>query len=182
MGLPDTCRIPVSDTKAYKQFGNSVVVPVMRKVARIMAPHIFALQEQEATGQQLLGVCRHMADIVDAATRSRMMSGIRGVNTKPERHIRSLLHRQGFRFRLQVRDLPGRPDIVLPRFHASCLCMGVSGMATPARCTACQTQRLLESENQLQPGQRPLRDCRPCRGRLARCHHLGMCTAGPRRA
>ena len=59
-----------------------------------------------------------MVDIVDAATRSRMMSGIRGRNTKPELLIRSLLHRQGFRFRLDVRDLPGRPDIVLPRYRA----------------------------------------------------------------
>jgi len=59
-----------------------------------------------------------MADVVDTATRSRMMSGIRGRNTKPEILIRSLLHRQGFRFRLHVRDLPGKPDIVFPRFHA----------------------------------------------------------------
>ncbi|SFO21503.1 DNA mismatch endonuclease, patch repair protein [Nitrosospira briensis] len=59
-----------------------------------------------------------MTDIVDAATRSRMMSGIRAINTKPELHVRSLLHRQGFRFRLHVRDLPGKPDIVLPRHHA----------------------------------------------------------------
>jgi DNA mismatch endonuclease (patch repair protein) len=59
-----------------------------------------------------------MVDIVDAATRSRMMSGIRGRNTKPELLIRSLLHRQGFRFRLDARDLPGRPDIVLPRYRA----------------------------------------------------------------
>lgn len=46
------------------------------------------------------------------------MSGIRDRNTKPEILIRSLLHRQGFRFRLHARDLPGKPDIVLPRFHA----------------------------------------------------------------
>lgn len=59
-----------------------------------------------------------MADVVDTATRSRMMSGIRGTNTRPERHIRSLLHRQGFRFRLHARELPGKPDIVLPRRHA----------------------------------------------------------------
>lgn len=59
-----------------------------------------------------------MVDIVDQATRSRMMSGIRGRNTKPEIVIRSLLHRQGFRFRLHVRDLPGKPDIVLPRYRA----------------------------------------------------------------
>ncbi|MBW8072901.1 MAG: DNA mismatch endonuclease Vsr [Ferrovum sp.] len=60
-----------------------------------------------------------MTDIVDAATRSRMMSGIRGRNTKPEILIRSLLHRQGFRFRLHVRELPGKPDILLPRYHAA---------------------------------------------------------------
>jgi DNA mismatch endonuclease (patch repair protein) len=59
-----------------------------------------------------------MVDIVDAATRSRMMSGIRGRNTKPEILIRSLLHRRGFRFRLDARDLAGRPDIVLPRYRA----------------------------------------------------------------
>lgn len=59
-----------------------------------------------------------MADIVDAATRSRMMSGIRGRNTRPEMMVRSLLHRQGFRFRLHARDLPGKPDLVFPRYHA----------------------------------------------------------------
>jgi DNA mismatch endonuclease (patch repair protein) len=59
-----------------------------------------------------------MTDVVDAATRSRMMSGIRARNTKPEIQIRSLLHRQGFRFRLHARELPGKPDIVLPRFRA----------------------------------------------------------------
>lgn len=60
-----------------------------------------------------------MVDVVDSATRSRMMSGIRGRNTKPEILIRSLLHRHGFRFRLHARDLPGKPDIVLPRYHAA---------------------------------------------------------------
>ncbi|RQY17976.1 very short patch repair endonuclease [Burkholderia stagnalis] len=59
-----------------------------------------------------------MVDVVDSATRSRMMSGIRGRNTKPEILVRSLLHRLGFRFRLHVRELPGKPDIVLPRYHA----------------------------------------------------------------
>jgi len=59
-----------------------------------------------------------MADVVDSATRSRMMSGIRGRNTKPEIQIRSILHRRGFRFRLHVRDLPGKPDIVFPRYRA----------------------------------------------------------------
>ena len=55
-----------------------------------------------------------MVDVVDSATRSRMMSGIRGRNTKPEILLRSALHRRGYRFRLHVRDLPGKPDIVFP--------------------------------------------------------------------
>ena len=41
MGFPDTLKIPVSDTRAYKQFGNSVIVPVMDAVARAMQPLIF---------------------------------------------------------------------------------------------------------------------------------------------
>lgn len=47
MGFPDTFKIPVSDTQAYHQFGNSVVVPVIEEVARIMSPHICALRKAE---------------------------------------------------------------------------------------------------------------------------------------
>lgn len=43
MGFPETFRIPVSDTQAYRQFGNSVIVPVMEEMARIMAPHVEAI-------------------------------------------------------------------------------------------------------------------------------------------
>jgi DNA mismatch endonuclease, patch repair protein len=60
-----------------------------------------------------------MADIVDRATRARMMSGIRGRNTQPERTVRRFLHRAGLRFRLHAKDLPGRPDVVLPRHRAA---------------------------------------------------------------
>ncbi len=59
-----------------------------------------------------------MTDVVDRATRSRMMSGIRSVDTTPERQIRSMLHRNGFRFSLHRKDLPGKPDIVLPKYRA----------------------------------------------------------------
>lgn len=59
-----------------------------------------------------------MTDIVDSSTRSRMMAGIKSKNTKPELLIRSLLHKRGFRFRLHVKDLPGKPDIVLPKYNA----------------------------------------------------------------
>ncbi len=55
-----------------------------------------------------------MADVVDPRTRSRMMSGIRGKNTKPEIVVRRALFSAGFRFRLHRRDLPGAPDVVLP--------------------------------------------------------------------
>lgn len=47
MGFPDTFKIPVSDTQAYRQFGNSVIVPVMQEVGRIMRPHVLALKEAE---------------------------------------------------------------------------------------------------------------------------------------
>jgi DNA mismatch endonuclease (patch repair protein) len=59
-----------------------------------------------------------MADIVDRATRSRMMSGIRARNTKPEIAVRSFLHRSGLRFRIHSKSLPGKPDLVLPRWRA----------------------------------------------------------------
>ena len=55
-----------------------------------------------------------MADIVDPQTRSRMMAAIRGCNTKPETTLRKALHAMGLRYRLHRKDLPGRPDIVLP--------------------------------------------------------------------
>lgn len=58
-----------------------------------------------------------MVDIVDSATRSRMMSGIKGKNTAPELLTRKYLHSQGFRFRLHVKILPGKPDIVLPKYR-----------------------------------------------------------------
>ncbi|MEW6119560.1 MAG: very short patch repair endonuclease [Pseudomonadota bacterium] len=59
-----------------------------------------------------------MADVVDPATRSRMMSGIRGKNTRPEIAIRKEMFRRGFRYRLHAKELPGKPDIVFPRFRA----------------------------------------------------------------
>lgn len=57
-----------------------------------------------------------MVDIVSPAKRSKMMAGIRSKNTRPEIEIRKLLHRMGYRFRLHRKDLPGSPDIVLPRY------------------------------------------------------------------
>ncbi|MDE3247682.1 MAG: DNA mismatch endonuclease Vsr [Bacteroidota bacterium] len=57
-----------------------------------------------------------MTDVHDRATRSYNMSRIRGTHTKPELLVRSHLHRAGFRFTLHSRKLPGKPDIVLPKY------------------------------------------------------------------
>lgn len=65
-----------------------------------------------------------MADIVSPDTRSRMMSGIRGKNTRPEMQLRTALHKMGFRYRLHVRSLPGSPDMVFPRYEAVVLVHG----------------------------------------------------------
>jgi DNA mismatch endonuclease (patch repair protein) len=65
-----------------------------------------------------------LTDVVDRQTRSRMMAGIRGRDTRPELVVRSYLHAAGLRFRLHDRRLPGRPDIVLPRYRVVVLVHG----------------------------------------------------------
>ena len=59
-----------------------------------------------------------MVDIVDAETRSRMMAGIKGKNTRPELALRRSLHARGFRYRLHSKNAQGRPDLVLPKYRA----------------------------------------------------------------
>ena len=59
-----------------------------------------------------------MADTFSAEQRSWVMGRIRSRDTVPERIVRSMLHRIGFRFRLHRKDLPGKPDIVLPKHRA----------------------------------------------------------------
>lgn len=59
-----------------------------------------------------------MVDVVDELTRSRMMSGIRANDTKPELMIRKALHARGFRYRLHAPDMPGKPDLVFPRYRS----------------------------------------------------------------
>lgn len=56
-------------------------------------------------------------DIVSREKRSRMMSAIGGKDTRPELKVRSYLHSRGFRFRLHARNLPGRPDMVFPKYR-----------------------------------------------------------------
>lgn len=65
-----------------------------------------------------------MTDVHTPEQRSYNMSRIRGQDTRPEKKLRSLLHRNGFRYRVHVSDLPGRPDIVLPKYHSVILVHG----------------------------------------------------------
>ncbi len=58
-----------------------------------------------------------MADVHSPEVRSYNMSMIKGKNTKPELIVRKFLHSHGFRFRLHRKDLPGKPDIVLPKLN-----------------------------------------------------------------
>lgn len=65
-----------------------------------------------------------MADVHSPETRSYNMSQIRGKNTKPEEMVRKYLFAQGFRYRKNDKKLPGKPDIVLPKYHT---CIFVNG-------------------------------------------------------
>lgn len=60
-----------------------------------------------------------MTDVLTAAQRQLNMSRIRGKDTKPEMLIRRGLHARGLRYRLHDRELPGRPDLVFPKYHAA---------------------------------------------------------------
>jgi DNA mismatch endonuclease, patch repair protein len=73
-----------------------------------------------------------MTDVFSEAKRSWIMGRVRGRDTKPEMLVRSVIHRMGFRFRVNRRDLPGNPDIVLSRhkrviFVHGCFWHGHSG-------------------------------------------------------
>lgn len=63
-------------------------------------------------------------DTITPAKRSALMSRIRSKDTQPELAVRSILHRLGYRFRLHRKDLPGRPDIVLPKHRKIVIVQG----------------------------------------------------------
>ncbi len=81
-----------------------------------------------------------MPDTFTPEKRRDVMSRVKGTNTKPEKIVRSLLHSMGYRFRLHRKDLPGKPDIVLPKYHAvvfvhGCFWHGHEGCRRAARPT-----------------------------------------------
>lgn len=93
------------------------------------------------------------------------MSQVRGRDTKPELFVRSWLHREGFRFRLHRADLPGKPDIVLPRYRAvifvhGCFWHGHQGCprsALPASNTSYWETKISRNLERDQRNQRRLR-------------------------
>ena len=68
-----------------------------------------------------------MADVHDKETRSYNMSRIKGKDTKPEMLVRKFLHANGFRYRLHVKNLPGKTDIVLPTYKTVIFVHGCFG-------------------------------------------------------
>ncbi|PKL79313.1 MAG: very short patch repair endonuclease [Candidatus Melainabacteria bacterium HGW-Melainabacteria-1] len=65
-----------------------------------------------------------MADVLDPETRRFNMSRIKGQDTRPEMLLRRALHARGYRFRLHVRSLPGKPDLILPKYRSVILIQG----------------------------------------------------------
>lgn len=77
-------------------------------------------------------------DVFTKEKRSQIMSRVSGRNTKPEIVVRSLLHNLGYRFRLHRKDLPGKPDIILPKhkkaiFVHGCFWHGHTGCSRSKR-------------------------------------------------
>ena len=82
-----------------------------------------------------------MADTFTPEQRSAVMARVKNRNTTPEKVVRSLLHNMGYRFRLHRKDLPGSPDIVLPRYKTvifvhGCFWHGHNGCRRGARPTS----------------------------------------------
>lgn len=87
------------------------------------------------------GAPERTTDVFTPTERSRIMSRVRSKNTGPELAVRSLLHSMGYRFRLHRKDLPGHPDIVLPKhrtvvFVHGCFWHGHEGCKRSARPTS----------------------------------------------
>ena len=117
---PAGLEITASHCRIQCRRCSKLITAVMRRYL------LFLTTSREIAGSGNLDrrTAKPMTDIVDKATRSRMMAGISAKDTKPERILRRALHTLGFRFRLHVRGLPGTPDLVLHRYRAVCFVHG----------------------------------------------------------
>lgn len=106
--FPDSFVFCGSKDKQYQQVGNAVP-PIMAKAIAFKLASV--LNRAKGRTENV------MTDNHTKEVRSRNMSHIRSTNTKPEETVRKYLFSKGFRYRKNVRDLPGCPDIVLPKFR-----------------------------------------------------------------
>jgi len=86
---------------------------IVQKHAAMPHPPVLLLQVKDAT------FALSMADVHSTETRSYNMSRIRSKDTKPEMLVRKFLHAQGFRYKLHDKTLPGKPDLVLPKYKTA---------------------------------------------------------------
>lgn len=91
-----------------------------------------------------------MADMFDSKKRSEIMSKVHSANTTPEIRVRKLLHSMGYRFRLQRNDLPGRPDIVLPKYKTAIFVHGCFWHG----CPTCRHARVRPKSNSIYWGKK----------------------------
>lgn len=103
--FPDSYIFLGSKTSQYTQVGNAVPPRLAIQLAEVVYDLIYRWRDKKA-----------MVDNLSPENRSWNMSRIKGKDTKPEMVVRSLLHKLGYRFRLHRKDLPGIPDIVLPKY------------------------------------------------------------------
>src|SRR5215216_6451592 len=95
----------------------SVFIPNRSSNSSAIATKLRPIGPVISTAKNLLKqYLRSMADVHNKETCSYNMSQIRSRNTKPEMLVRKFLHAHGFRYRLHVKNLPGKPDIVLPKY------------------------------------------------------------------
>ena len=116
--FPDGFSFCGTMNPAFRQIGNAVPPLMAKALATSIFRSLAAGRGRSAAEEGSRLTMTPRTDVVEPAVRSRMMSEIRRANTKPEVSLRKALFALGLRFRLHESTLPGRPDIVFPKYRA----------------------------------------------------------------